>query len=107
MKYRPSKCICFETPARKHAVAFYRDILGFPVTSEGEASTEFDFSPVRLFVDQQDRPQVIFELLVDDLERAREELLQAGCHTVRWEGKGGCCYIRDPFGLTFNLYEES
>lgn len=107
MKYRPSNCICFESPAGEHAVAFYRDILGLPVTKQDEKSTELDFFPIRLFIDQADRPQIVFELLVDDLEQAREELLQAGCHTVRWEGKGGCCYIRDPFGLTFNLYQES
>jgi len=24
-----------------------------------------------------------------------------------WEGKGKDCYMRDPFGLTFNLWEEN
>jgi len=25
---------------------------------------------------------------------------------VKWEGKGNDCYMRDPFGLVFNLWEK-
>jgi hypothetical protein len=46
------------------------------------------------------------EFLVPDVEVAKEELLQLGCEVVRWEGAGGPCYLRDPFGFMFNLYEE-
>ena len=35
-----------------------------------------------------------------------QELLEAGCQLIRWEGKGGCCYMQDPFGFMFNLFEE-
>ncbi|MBI2845393.1 MAG: hypothetical protein HYX86_02480 [Chloroflexi bacterium] len=48
----------------------------------------------------------VFEFIVADLEEAKGELLAAGCQVVRWEGKGRPCYMRDPFGFTFNLYEE-
>ena len=45
------------------------------------------------------------ELFVEDLEQARDELLAQGCEVVRWRGKGRDCYIRDPFGVTYNLWE--
>ena len=39
-------------------------------------------------------------------EEACRELEARGCQVVVWEGKGGDCYMRDPFGLTFNLWED-
>ncbi len=41
-----------------------------------------------------------------DLEAARDQLVAKGCEVVSWEGKGEDCYIRDPFGFMFNLWEE-
>jgi hypothetical protein len=29
-----------------------------------------------------------------------------GCKVLRWRGKGQDCYIQDPFGVIFNLWEE-
>lgn len=39
-------------------------------------------------------------------EEACRELEARGCQVVVWEGRGGDCYMRDPFGLTFNLWED-
>ena len=44
--------------------------------------------------------------IVDDLEKARETLEANGCKVLRWRGKGQDCYVRDPFGVIFNLWEE-
>jgi len=40
------------------------------------------------------------------LDAARDYPVKAGCSVVRWEGKGKCCYMQEPFGFTFDLYEE-
>jgi hypothetical protein len=45
------------------------------------------------------------ELLVDDLEDARDELVANGCEILRWRGRGQDCYIKDPFGVIFNLWK--
>jgi len=42
---------------------------------------------------------------VTDLDKARNELMEKGCMVVTWEGKGNPCYMRDPFGFVFNLWE--
>jgi len=42
---------------------------------------------------------------VADLDKARNELMEKGCMVVTWEGKGNPCYMRDPFGFVFNLWE--
>ena len=49
---------------------------------------------------------LIHELYVDDLESARATLLSLGCEVLRWKGKGQDCYIKDPFGVVFNLWEN-
>jgi predicted enzyme related to lactoylglutathione lyase len=49
---------------------------------------------------------LVMELCVDDLEQAREELVANGCKVLRWRGKGQDCYVKDPFGVIFNLWQE-
>jgi predicted enzyme related to lactoylglutathione lyase len=46
------------------------------------------------------------ELFVDDLAEARKRLEANGCKVLRWRGKGQDCYIQDPFGVIFNIWEE-
>ena len=46
------------------------------------------------------------ELFVDDLDKAREILETNGCKILRWRGKGQDCYVQDPFGVIFNIWEE-
>lgn len=48
----------------------------------------------------------VMELFVDDLEKARDTLVANGCQVLRWRGKGQDCYIEDPFGVIFNIWEE-
>jgi hypothetical protein len=43
---------------------------------------------------------------VPDLEEAKQELLATGCTVMRWDGLGKSCYMRDPFGFTFNVFED-
>ena len=45
------------------------------------------------------------ELFVDDLEAAKRFLTDNGCKIIRWEGLGKDCYIEDPFGLRFNIWQ--
>lgn len=60
-----------------------------------------------LFIDEDDEfPGPVLELFVDDLEKARETLEASRCQVLRWRGKGGDCYIQDPFGVIFNIWEE-
>jgi hypothetical protein len=47
------------------------------------------------------------EFLVEDLEAARDHLIGNGCKIIKWEGKGKDCYLQDPFGVVFNLWEKS
>jgi catechol 2,3-dioxygenase-like lactoylglutathione lyase family enzyme len=106
MPFKLSRCISLRHPARDRVVEFYRNVLGFDLAGQVGEAFELKTEPIRLFVDRDEPRELVLELLVPDLEAAREELIAAGCRVIKWEGKGRDCYIRDPFGTTYNLWEE-
>ena len=106
MPYKYSPNIALETPEAEAAVRFYRDVLGLPVKGVEENSTAFEAGPVTLYVDSGEKTGPVMEFLVPNIEEAKTELVKAGCHVVRWEGVGRPCYLRDPYGLTFNVYQQ-
>ncbi len=106
MAFVVSRCVCLQVPDFREALEFYEKVMGLTVKSREGRSVELEAGPLRLFLDEGPTMGPIMEFLVEDVEAAKEELLRAGCQVVRWEGRGGCCYMRDPFGFVFNLYEE-
>lgn len=106
MPYKFSRCFAMEHPDHRDLIEFYQSQIGLNLVKAGAKDVEFDTSPVRLFVTEGSRQALIFELLVPDLDAAREDLLSKGCTIVRWEGKGKTCYVQDPFGFMFNVWED-
>lgn len=45
----------------------------------------------------------MFEVTVDDVEEAKRRLTQHGCTIVKDEPDVPRCYVKDPFGLIYNL----
>lgn len=105
-RYKPSCCVCYQVMDRGKAVAFYQEVFGYTLVEATGQNTELKASPIRLFIDQGAPMGPIMEVVVDDLETARIELLAHGCTEVRWEGRGKPCYLRDPFGICFNVWED-
>ena len=89
------------------AVEFYSNVLGFENRSTDSELGDFDANPINLFVLEDDEFRgPVMELFVDDLEEAREYFEANGCKILRWRGKGQDCYIEDPFGVRFNIWEQ-
>lgn len=107
MRFSMSPNVAVRTKRFSDAVDFYSSVLGFVNRSNDPALGDHDAKPLNLFVIEDDEISgLVMELFVEDLESAREELLANGCEIVRWRGKGQDCYIRDPFGVIFNLWEQ-
>ena len=107
MKFRMSPNVAVRTKHFADAVEFYSNVLGFANRSSDPALGDHDADPLRLFVIEDDEVSgPVMELFVQDLNAAREELLAHGCEVIRWRGKGQDCYLRDPFGVIFNLWEK-
>ena len=89
------------------ALAFYKNVLGFENRSTDPELGDFDANPINLFVLEDDEFRgPVMELFVDDLEEARVYFESNGCKILRWRGKGQDCYIEDPFGVRYNIWEK-
>ena len=107
MIFRMSPNVAVRTERLAEAVEFYNNFLGFENRSDDPELADLDAGPLRLVVieDQEFRGPVM-ELFVDDLEQARQTLVANGCQVLRWRGKGQDCYVKDPYGVIFNIWEE-
>lgn len=107
MKIRMSSNIAVRTDRVQAALDFYSRVLGFHNRSDDPCFGDFEASPLTMYVDEDDELNgVVMELIVDDLDLARDELVGNGCEVIRWRGKGQDCYLRDPFGVIYNIWEE-
>lgn len=107
MKIRMSPNIAVRHQNFALAVEFYSNVLGFKNRSSNPELADFDANPINLFVLEDDEfSGPVLELFVSNLEEAREYLVENGCKVLRWRGKGQDCYVQDPFGVVYNLWEE-
>jgi predicted enzyme related to lactoylglutathione lyase len=107
MKIRMSPNIAIRHKDYDAAVDFYASVIGFENRSSDPDLADFDANPINLYVLADDEfSGPVLELFVDDLEAARDHLVANGCKVLRWRGKKQDCYIQDPFGVIYNLWEE-
>jgi len=108
MKFKMSPNVAVRTQGQfAQAVDFYTNVLGFQNRSNDPDLGDMDASPINLFVLEDDEIRgPVMELFVDDLDEARKVLEANGCKVLRWRGKGQDCYIEDPFGVRFNIWEQ-
>ena len=108
MNYKMSPNVAVRTKHFTEAVEFYANVLGFPNRSDDPDLGDHDANPLNLYVlADDDVSGLVMELFVEDLESAKEDLVSHGCEVIRWQGKRQDCYIRDPFGVIFNIWELS
>ena len=107
MEFKMSPNIAVRTDRFSEAVRFYTEVIGFENRSQDPELADLDASPLNIFIIEDDEVRgPVMELFVDDLEAARQELVANGCKVLRWRGKGQDCYIQDPFGVIYNIWEE-
>ena len=108
MNYRMSKNIGFQVNDLEKAKHFYENVLGLKEPEKSEVEeVEFQTNHNSIFLmSGNENLGPIMEVVVEDLEEAKQHLVENGCEIVRWNGKGRDCYVRDPFGMVFNVWEE-
>ncbi|MFN2624298.1 MAG: VOC family protein [Chthoniobacterales bacterium] len=85
------------------ALEFYEMTLGFPVCHRTSNIVGFETGAFCLYVEKGKRPGPVFDFLVANAQDTKERLLAAGCTIVEENPSVPRCYIRDPFGLVFNI----
>jgi hypothetical protein len=99
------KDILLQAPNPKKAAAFYVDRLGFEISDETAETISLHGPHINLFIELGPALGPVLEVTVDSVEAARLRLVQSGCEVVKNEPEFPRCYIRDPFGLIYNLTE--
>jgi len=95
--------ILIQAPDPKTAAAFYVQTLGFEITGEDPNMISLHGPHINLFIEQGPALGPVLEVTVDNVAEARLRLLKSGCEIVKDEPDFPRCYIKDPFGLIYNL----
>src|ERR1700743_866213 len=101
--YKSSRDVIVRTADLAEATRFYTSVLGFRMTSKDANLAGFETGSFCLYVERGPRHGPVFELLVPKVAEAKARLLTAGCVVVEENPAIPRCYIRDPYGCTFNL----
>lgn len=95
--------VLIQTPDPKAAAAFYARTLGFEVTAETPEMVSVHGPHINLFIERGPPLGPVFEVTVPDLAAATRALTKNGAEVVKDEPHVPRRYVRDPYGLTYNL----
>jgi hypothetical protein len=85
------------------AAAFYVNELGFEITGTAPNMISLHGNRINLFIERGPALGPVLEVTVENVEEARARLVKKGCEVVKDEPDFPRCYVRDPFGLIYNL----
>jgi predicted enzyme related to lactoylglutathione lyase len=100
---KATRDIIVRTENWAEALKFYGSVLGLPVTHQGENITGFETGSFCLYVEPGKEHGPVFEFQVPDVQAAKRQLVAAGCTVIEEDPAIPRCYIRDPYGMVFNL----
>jgi catechol 2,3-dioxygenase-like lactoylglutathione lyase family enzyme len=107
MKFKMSTNFAVRTKDIDKVKSFYSDFFGFTVNNHTPIKLDLDANSMTLYAIKDKFPSgLIMELIEDNLENAKEELISKGYEIIKWGGKGKDCYIKDLFRVIFNIWEE-
>ena len=95
--------ILIQAPDPKSAAEFYVNQLGFTITGEHDRWIDLHGNHINLFIEKGPALGPVLEVAVDNVEEAKRRLVANGCVVVKDEPDFPRCYVKDPFGLTYNL----
>jgi catechol 2,3-dioxygenase-like lactoylglutathione lyase family enzyme len=103
--FRSSRDVIIRTNDWAAASTFYTATLGFEAVYRGDKLIGFETGSFRLYVEKGAEHAPVFDFLVADVQAAKAALLAAGCTLVEEDADVPRCYVRDPYGVTFNIGE--
>lgn len=95
--------IIIQTEDPKKAALFYIKHLGFETSDEKPNMISLHGKHINLFIERGPAMGGVLEVTVDNVEEAKARLVKNGCEVVKDEPDFPRCYIKDPYGLTYNL----
>jgi predicted enzyme related to lactoylglutathione lyase len=95
--------ILIQAPDPHKAASFYVNCLGFEITDDTSPFISLHGNHINLFIEQGPPLGPVLEVTVESVAKARARLVANGCEVVKDEPDFPRCYIKDPYGLIYNL----
>jgi predicted enzyme related to lactoylglutathione lyase len=95
--------ILIQAPDPKKAANFYVEQLGFELTDEEPQMISLHGPHINLFIERGPSLGPVLEVKVDSVEPAKRRLVSNGCQVIKDEPDFPRCYVKDPYGLIYNL----
>jgi predicted enzyme related to lactoylglutathione lyase len=95
--------VLIQAPDPTSAAAFYVEQFGFEVTGEDPQMISLHGAHINLFIERGPALGPVLEVTVDSVEAARRRLVKNGCAVIKDEPDFPRCYVKDPFGMIYNL----
>lgn len=97
--------VIFRTKSIAAAKKYYAETLGFRVVLETEIMVGFDTGALNLYFERGEPNGAVFECTVENVQATKAQLVAAGCEVVEENPAVPRVYLRDPFGVVFNINE--
>ena len=104
--FKASRDIIVRTENWSEALNFYEKVLGFPITERAKTIVGFETGAFCLYVERGKEHGPVFDFLVPDIQDAKRQLVAAGCTIIEENPAVPRCYIKDPYGLVFNVEQS-
>jgi predicted enzyme related to lactoylglutathione lyase len=87
------------------AANFYVKELGFTITDKNPKMIGIHGENINLFIEPGPALGPVLEVTVKSVKDAKENLTKQGCKVIKDEPRVPRVYVRDPYGLIYNLTE--
>jgi catechol 2,3-dioxygenase-like lactoylglutathione lyase family enzyme len=101
--FRSTRDVIIRTDSWEEVAHFYGSVLGLPVAYQSVTLLGFETGSFLLYVEKGKDHGPVFEFLVPDVQAAKRKLVAAGCTVQEEDPSVPRCYIRDPYGVVFNI----
>jgi hypothetical protein len=87
------------------AANFYVKELGFKITDKKSNMISLHGKNINLFIERGPALGPVLEVTVKSVKEAKARLKKKRCRGVKDEPEFPRCYVKDPYGLIYNLTE--
>jgi hypothetical protein len=87
------------------AANFYVKELGFEITDKKSNMVSLHGANINFFIERGPALGPVLEVTVNNVKAAKAGLQKRGCQVIKDEPEFPRCYVKDPYGLIYNLTE--
>ena len=87
----------------KKTALFYVQQLGFEITEDTDNMISLHGKHINLFIERGPALGPVLEVTVASVDEAKRRLVKNGCEIVKDEPDFPRTYVKDPYGLIYNL----